>query len=166
MSSTFGQHTERLGRVFHRLEEAGLKLRPDKCHLFQRRVTFLGHVVSHNGIEPDPGKVSDIVEWPVPANLKELRSWVGLASYYGAFIKDLSVVVAPLFALIKKRPRYAWSEPCQRTFGVIKDRLVSAPVLATPRDGGGFVIDCDASTTESARRYSKTLTARWGHSIC
>ena len=82
MSSTFCQHTECLGRVFHRLEEADLKLRPDKCHIFQRRVTFLGLVVSQNGIEPDPCNVSAIVELPVPANLNELRSRFGLASYF------------------------------------------------------------------------------------
>ena len=145
MSPTFEQHVERLKTVFQRLETAGLKLRPDKCHLFQRRVSFLGHVVSENGLEPDPEKVSAIVNWPVPTQLSDLRSWLGMASYYRSFIKDLSVIAAPLFALTKKGARFVWTELCQSAFESIKNRLTSAPVLASPRDGGGYVIDCDAS---------------------
>ena len=69
MSSMFEQHAERLGRVFQRLEEAGLKLKPSRCHIFQRRVSFLGLVVSIKGLEPDPGKGSVIVDCPVPSKV-------------------------------------------------------------------------------------------------
>jgi len=80
-SKTFDQHVEQLYTVFQRLRSAGLKFKPGKCRLFQRKVSFLGHVLSGNGIEPDEEKVSAIISWPVPKNLSEVRSFVGLASY-------------------------------------------------------------------------------------
>ena len=144
MSSTFEQHMERLSLVFQRLSDAGLKLKPNKCKLFQLKVHFLGHIVSGRGLEPDSGKVASVANWPVPKDIGELRSWLGLASYYRSFIKDLSVIASPLFALLKKGTRFIWSESCQRAFESVKNRLISAPVLATPMDGGGYVLDCDA----------------------
>ena len=117
----------------------------------------MGHVVREHGLEPEPGKLSAVVEWPVPAHLGELRSWLGLASYYRVSIKDLSVIAAPLFALMKKGAKFIWSEACQLAFESIKSRLVSAPVLAGPRDGGGFVIDCDASD----HGIGTTLQQQW-----
>ena len=145
MAPTFEQHVERLTRVFDRLKEAGLKLKPEKCRLFQRRVIFLGHIVSGQGIEPDPQKVTAVTDWPAPKSLSELRSWLGLASYYRSFIKDLSIIASRLFQLLKKGSRFAWDAACQRAFESVKNRLTTAPVLAAPRDGGGYVIDCDAA---------------------
>ena len=143
--STFEEHIERLKRVFHRLGSAGLKLKPSKCKLFQRRVAFLGHVVSRNGVEPDPSKVTAIVGWPVPRDVGEVRSFVGLASYYRSFIENFSAIAAPLFGLTKKGVPFVWDARCQGAFDLLKQRLTTAPVLASPRDGGGYVLDVDAS---------------------
>jgi transposase InsO family protein len=143
-SKTFELQATRLALVFKRLQDAGLKLRPDKCKLFQRKVAFLGCVVSENGIEPNPEKVKAITEWPVPKSAAEVHSFVGLCSYYRSFIKDLSIIAAPLFNLTKKCVPFRWDEQCQRAFGLLKERLVTAPVLAPPRDGGGYILDVDA----------------------
>ena len=105
---------------------------------------FLGHVVSGDGIEPDPQKVKAVVDWPVPKNIAELRSFTGLCSYYRTFIKDLSVVAAPLFDLARKDVVFSWDARCQEAFETLKRLLTSAPVLAPPRDGGGYVLDVDA----------------------
>ena len=83
-SGTFSEHITRLNAVFERFRLANLKLKPSKCQLFQRRVTFLGHVVSEAGVEPEPGKIDVVRTWPVPRSLTQLRSFVGLASYYRA----------------------------------------------------------------------------------
>ena len=80
-STTFDQHLERLEDVLRRVVDAGLKLKASKCYVFQRKVEFLGHVISGDGIEVQPSKVSAVSDWPTPANLHELRSFVGLCSY-------------------------------------------------------------------------------------
>ena len=144
-SSTFAEHVERLGRVFDRLSLAGLKLKPSKCKLFQRRVSFLGHVVSGKGLEPDPAKVSAITEWPVPRNVTEVRSFVGLASYYRSFLANFSEIAAPLLNLTKNGVPFVWDQACQAAFNRLKCGLTSASVLALPLDGGGFVIDADCA---------------------
>ena len=144
-SSTFDEHVERLGRVFDRLSAAGLKLKPSKCQLFQKRVSFLGHVVSGKGIEPDPAKVSAVTEWPVPRSVTEVRSFVGLASYYRCFLANFSEIAGPLLNLTKKGVPFVWDERCQTAFDRLKLGLVSAPVLALPLDGGGYVIDADCA---------------------
>ena len=99
-------HLEKLTLVFNRLQNAGLKLRANKCKLFQCRVAFLGYIVSSQGIEPQPKKVAAVVDWPMPQNVAEIRSFLGLCSYYRSFIKDLSIVAAPLFDLTRKEATF------------------------------------------------------------
>lgn len=81
---------------------AGLKLHPEKCHFMQREVEFLGHKVSSEGISTLEEKVSTIRDWPVPGDQTELKSFLGLASYYRKFVKGFSCVAAPLFRLLQK----------------------------------------------------------------
>ena len=123
----FQEHMDRLGQVFDRLSAAGLKLKPSKCRLFQRRVAFLGHIVSREGVEADPSKIAAIVDWPVPRNVTEVRSFVGLASYYRNFVPNFSMIAAPLFDLTKKGVPFVWDERCKKAFGLLKQRLTTAP---------------------------------------
>ncbi|PIK56109.1 putative transposon Ty3-I Gag-Pol polyprotein [Apostichopus japonicus] len=95
-SSTFGEHLERLEKVFERLQKYGLKLKGEKCDLFQREVKHLGHVVNADGVSVDPDKVDRIVNWPVPTNISELSSFLGLASYYRRFVPDFAKLASPL----------------------------------------------------------------------
>jgi len=92
MGRSFDDHLRNVAQVFQRLRQAGLKLKTAKCKMFQERVTFLGHVVSRHGISPDPEKVSCIAEWPEPKCLTELRSFLGLASYYKDFVDVFGLV--------------------------------------------------------------------------
>ena len=96
-SKTFEYHVDKQTRVLERIHNVSLKLRPDKCKLFQRRVSLLGYIVSEKSMEPDPEKVKAVVEWPTPQDAAELRSFTGLCSYYCSFNKDQSIVTAPLF---------------------------------------------------------------------
>ena len=93
---------EHLTEVFERLQNAGLKLKPRKCHLFQTEVIYLGHKVSEKGIETDPQKIVAIEEWPVPTNVHEIHSFIGLCSYYRNFIRDFSEIAEPLHKLTRK----------------------------------------------------------------
>jgi hypothetical protein len=144
-SDTFRQHLERLSMVFNRLRTAGLKINASKTHLFQRRVSFLGHVVSEAGIEPDPSKIEAVRTWPRPRNLTELRSFVGLASYYRDHIKSFASIARPLHVLTRKGARFEWTQAQEMAFNQFKDLLTSAPVLSAPMDTGTYILDADAS---------------------
>ena len=125
LEKTFDEQLRKVAEVLGRLQEAGLKLKPSKCKLFCTRVKFLGHVVSSQGTEPDPEKVACIVGWPVPRNVSELRSFLGLSSYYQSFVPQFSVTARPLYLLTRKGQKYRWSQKQQEAFETLKTRLSS-----------------------------------------
>uniref|UniRef100_A0A3B3I4L9 Gypsy retrotransposon integrase-like protein 1 n=1 Tax=Oryzias latipes TaxID=8090 RepID=A0A3B3I4L9_ORYLA len=166
-SATLEEHEERLLKVLKRLKEFGLKLSPDKCRFFQSSVRYLGHVVSERGVETDPEKVSTLKSWPVPRNLKELRSFLGFAGYYRRFIKSYATIVGPLNHLTrgyepsrrtdkskKTASKYTdskqpfgdrWTPACQTSFETVIDKLTSAPVLAFANPKLPYILHTDAS---------------------
>ncbi|MEW8092744.1 MAG: reverse transcriptase domain-containing protein [Candidatus Thiodiazotropha endolucinida] len=146
LGKTFDQALENLQLVFQRLREANLKLKPKKCFLFQPKVTYLGHVVSEDGITCDPAKIEAVKHWPTPTNKTEIRSILGLIGYYRKFIPDFSARASPLTKLTRKKAKFQWSEECDHAFLDLKDCLINSPILAFPRCSGTFVLDCDASS--------------------
>ena len=136
---------ERLSEVFRRFRKANLKLKPRKCALFQPKVAFLGHVVSSEGIATDPSKVESVKTWPIPKNKSEVRSFLGLASYYRKYIKGFAHISFPLNRMTDKKSEFVWTEQCQAAFEHLKALLTQAPILAHPRDEGEYMLDTDAS---------------------
>ena len=141
----FNQELQRVVRILKRLQAANLKLNPKKCHLFQKQVEFLGHTVSAEGVHASDDKVRAVREWPVPQNVSEVRSFLGLCSYYRKFIKDFAQTARPINALVKKNSTFRWTEECQTAFEALKDTLTEAPVLAYPDVEKTFILDTDAS---------------------
>ena len=139
-------HTSRLREVFDRLRQANLKLHPSKCNLFQRRVAFFGHVISHRGVEVQIEKIAAVRDWPRPQNVSELRSFLGLCSYYRRFVHKFADIAAPLHELQRKNAPFVWQEEQESAFNRLKEVLTSAPVLGVPRDEGMFTVDSDASS--------------------
>jgi len=123
-----------------------LKLHGTKCSLFQRRVSFLGHVLSGDGIEVQAEKVKAVRDWPVPKNISELRSYLGMVSYYRNFIPGFANIAAPLHKLLRKSSMYEWGPEQLNAFCTLKEPLISAPILGMPTDSGMFLLDSDASS--------------------
>ena len=153
---TLEAHMARLEAVFERIRQARLKLRPDKCHLLQKEVKFLGHVISAHGISMDPGKLDSVRSWPTPTKLRDVRAFVGLCSYYRRHIRDFSAIAQPLHALTKKNTRFYWSSECEESFRTLKEALTSAPIIALPRDEGTSTLDTDASRNAIGAVLSQT----------
>ena len=118
--------------VLERLRAAGLRLKPQKCHFVQQEVGYLGYIISSQGVSADPEKIRAVKEFPIPLNTKQLRSFLGLASYYRRFIAGFSQIASPLFILTRKDVEYVWNEDCQDAFCKLKGLLTRAPVLAFP----------------------------------
>ena len=106
-----------------------------KCEFWLREVSFLGHIVSEEGIQVDPKKVEVIIEWKPPRNVKEVRSFLGLAGYYRRFVKGFSMTAGPMTRLLQKNVKFEWSEKCQVSFDKLKAFLTEALILTQPTYG-------------------------------
>ena len=144
-SKDLNVHFLRLELLFLRLEAAGLKLKPSKCHILQTRVLFLGHVVSAEGISTAPDKINLVKSWPRPTNVREVRSFVGLCSYYRRYVHDFARIAEPLHALTRKNLKFAWDGLCEESFLTLKEALAVAPTLSLPTNQDVFILDTDAS---------------------
>ena len=113
---TCEEHLERLEEVFKRLRQAGLKMKPSKCFLLQKRVRYLGHILSEDGVETDPDKISCIKSWPIPSKVEELRQFLGIATYYRRFVPEFAHIAAPLHRLTNKGNAYSWIPECNDAF--------------------------------------------------
>ena len=145
LGKTIEQHMSNLRTVFDRLRRAGLKLNPDKCKFGQTAIRYLGHIVSPEGIQTDPEKISAIQNVAPPQTKKEVRSLLGSASWYRRFVPNFAQISAPLVQLTKKNERWAWGPEQDTAFGEIKDALSRSPVLVCPDFRKPFQLHTDAS---------------------
>jgi len=148
-SSTVEEHLIRLKKLFDRIRTANLRLKASKCHLLRAEIKFLGHLVSAEGVSTDSSKVKAVRDWPVPEDLHEVRSFLGLTSYYGRFVLTFAEIAAPLHALTMNNRKFEWTTQCDHAFNKLKNALISSLILAMPNDTDPFLLDtdaCDVST--------------------
>ena len=145
ISKTFEEMIKNLETVFKRFEDVDLKLKPRKCHLFRKEVEFLGHIINESGVGTDPKKIECIKNWPTPQSITEVRSFLGLCSYYRRFIHKYSEIAKPLTRLNEKGVKFLWTEDCEKAFSTLKHRLTTAPILRHPDFSKQFTLDTDAS---------------------
>jgi hypothetical protein len=107
-SKSWGEHLRHLDKVLCRLREVNLKLNSNKCCFAKKAITFLGHMVNKEGIQPDPGKIQAVLHFPPPRNVTNVRSFLGLTGYYRKYVKGYSTVAGPLFALTRKDVAFVW----------------------------------------------------------
>ncbi len=146
-SKTFKEHLLHLREVFDRLRKNKLQAKITKCKFVQRETVFLGHLVSAEGIKPDPDKIKAVREWRIPRSKKDIRSFVGLCSYYRKFIPHFATIAEPLHRLqsIKETVVFEWKEEQQRAFKSLQKALTTAPILIAPDWQREFILQTDAS---------------------
>ena len=144
-SENIEDHCHRLQSVLQRFRYHNLRVKASKCSFGADRVTYLGHVVSSQGVHTDPSKTKRAEELSAPSNLDSLRSFLGLAGYYRKFIPHFATVASPLTDLLKKNTIFSWTEKHEHAFSQLKTFLCSAPVLAYPRFDQPFILQTDAS---------------------
>lgn len=142
--STFDEFLERLHLVLTAIGNAGLTLNPRKCVFATDRVFHLGHVIDAEGIRPNPEKVSALSKMVVK-NVKTLRSFIGVASFFRKFVPGFSVIAQPLFRLLKKKVPWSWGRDQDEAKNKLVEMLTSAPVLAHYDEDLEVVVQTDAS---------------------
>ena len=146
-STTFELHCQHVEIILDALRQANLMLNAEKCFFFLPEVKLLGHVINREGIQPDEDKIIKVRDYPVPTTIRQLRGFLGLASYYRKFIKGFSTIAKPLNKLLEKEALYLWTEEQQKSFETLKKHLISAPILRYPDFEKPFYLHTDASGT-------------------
>ncbi len=129
-SDSLENHIQQVRAVLQRLIEHQLYAKMEKCEFQQTQISFLGYIISPEGVAMDDKKVQSILNWPQPKTVKELQRFLGFANFYRRFIRNFSTVAAPLTSLLRGgRQRLDWSPSAQHTFLQLKDRFTTAPIL-------------------------------------
>ncbi|XP_066374965.1 uncharacterized protein [Miscanthus floridulus] len=144
-SKSMEEHLDHLRAVFDALRAANLFANIEKCMFCTQCVSFLGYVVTPQGIEVDSSKIDAIRAWPTPTTVTQIRSFLGLAGFYRRFVRDFSSIAAPLHELTKKDVPFAWSDLQEVAFSTLKDKLTNSPLLQLPDFTKVFELECDAS---------------------
>ncbi|KAA3677278.1 uncharacterized protein DEA37_0012157 [Paragonimus westermani] len=125
----------------------GLKLKPTTC-VPLKQASFLGHLITPAGVKTDGTKVKQVGDWPVPRSVIEVRSFMGLASFYRNFVLYFAEIASPLHQLTEKIKKFIWSAECHAAFNTLEDKLNSPPILAISNfssSAGPFILDTGAS---------------------
>ena len=143
-SSTPEEHLKRLRLVFERLRAHNLKINPDNCDFFRMKVQFLGHIVSKDRLEVDPTKIKTVRKFPVPRSQTEVKSFLGLASFYH-FVPKIAEIARPLHKASETSTKFEWTREARESFESLKLKLTSTAILAFPCLREPFLLYTDAS---------------------
>jgi hypothetical protein len=144
-SSTYEDHLQHLSLILQKLQADQWQVKFSKCEFAQQSITYLGHVISAASVATDQSKIATIRDWPVPSNTKELRSFLALLGYYRKFVKNYGVLAKPITNLLRKGVLFVWTAETERAFQLLKESLITAPVLSLPDFTKVFTVETDAS---------------------
>lgn len=143
--SSTEEHLKNLGKVLSTLQAAGIKLHPSKCFFMQSSVEYLGHRIDKEGLHPVQSKVDAIEMAPAPTNVDELRSFLGLLTYYAKFLPNMSTMLSPLYQLLHKTQAWRWGKAEQHAFCTAKKKLTTSSLLVHFDEHQEVQLECDAS---------------------
>jgi hypothetical protein len=144
-SKSVEEHEQHLRVVLGKLRAHKLYAKFSKCEFWLEKISFLGHILTAEGVAVDPGKVETVSNWQRPTNVSEIRRFLGLAGYYWRFIEGFFKIARPITELLKKEKKFNWTESCEKSFQELKRRLITDLVLTLPDIQRDFVVYCDAS---------------------
>ncbi|MCO5550731.1 hypothetical protein L7F22_004222 [Adiantum nelumboides] len=138
-------HEGHVRKVLEILRQHQLYTKESKCTFCSPQVSYLGFIISADGISVDPEKIKDIVEWPQPTSVSKVRGFLGITGWYRIFVKDYALIAAPLTSLLKKGMPIDWKAELEASFSELKGYLVSSPILKLPNFSKEFEVVTDAS---------------------
>lgn len=144
-SPDLNTHIQTLNRVLEKLTESKLKLKLDKSKFLKERVHYLGYIISSEGLMADPKKTEAIDRFPIPKNVKEVQTFLGMCNYYRRYIPNYADIAKPLYELCKKNMPFSWSKKCIQSFDQFKKLLTSPPILIYPSFDIEFILHTDSS---------------------
>lgn len=144
-ATSLQEHISNLELVFERLRDSNFKIQLDKSEFLRKEIEFLGHIVSTEGIKPNPGKISAVKEFPTPRTPKQLKSFLGLLGYYRKFIPNFAKITKPLTVCLKKGNAIKLTEDYRKTVEMCKNLLCNDPILQYPDFSKDFILTTDAS---------------------
>lgn len=143
--STRQDYLSNIVKVFERLQNAGLRLKKDKCKFFQPEIKYLGHIVNKDGISKSKERVEAVINSPIPTSVTEVRAFAGLVNYYGKYMRNLSTTMAPIYKLLRKDVAFCWDDECSESFRKIKREIAEEVTLAHFNQNLPIILETDAS---------------------
>ncbi len=145
-SETLQEHLQHVRSVLQRLIKYQLYAKLEKCEFHTTSVTFLGYIISHEGVAMDESKAHAVLDWPLPSNIMELQRFLGFANFYRRFIRGFSSIAAPLSDMTKKGlHRLQWTTVAHKAFDQLKYQFTTSPILHHPDPNSPFVVEVDVS---------------------
>jgi len=138
-SKTLEEHVQHVRTNLKKLIKHKLVANISKCELHKLKISFLGHMVSKDGVETDPEKIKAVAEWPQSENVKQMQSFLGFCKYYRNYIRNFSEIAKPLFKMTSRKEKFEWTKEGLAAFHKLKEMFTPPPVLAYPNH------ECDAS---------------------
>ena len=163
-------HVKTLENVLCRIAKHNIRLKVSKCKFMQTQVEYMGYLVDAKGLHPTDEKVEAIVQAPTPANVTELKSYLGLLNYYARFLGNLSTVLHPLLELLQHKHSWEWTKECEEVLKESKQMLLSSIVVVHYDKRKPLILACDASEYGIGAVISHTMDrpciAQWlGHPL-
>lgn len=144
-AKTKEEHIKLISEVLARLRKYNFKLKTEKCVFLKKEITYLGHIISKNGIRPNPKKTECVAKYPIPETVKQVQRFLGCVNYYRKYIPEFARKAKPLYNLCKKDIPIIWTESCKQSFDLLKKAVMNPPVLALPNPNELFILTTDAS---------------------
>ena len=139
------EHEQHVRCVLELLRQHQLYAKRSKCTFCAEKVEYLGFIISKHGVSTDPAKIEAVRNWPSPKSIREVRGFLGLTGWYRVFIPGYARIASPITSTLKKTKVFEWSEDAEQAFLLLKEALISDPILALPDFAKPFLVTTDAS---------------------